>query len=81
MTCFLIKKYVIIFGRSLFWCELSDFWDFTRTDEEPHPLHCVVMTIFQGKRNPYMTLYGRLFHSVNEILRPVGEIFMYLFLR
>ena len=39
----LMTKCGILRGESLFRCELSDFWDFMRTDEEPHPLHCVVM--------------------------------------
>ena len=45
---FLMNKFRILSGKSYFWYELSDFWDFMKTDEELHPLHCVVMTIFQG---------------------------------
>ena len=54
----LMTKCGIHCGESLFWCELSDFWVFLKTDEEPHPLNFVVMTIFQGKMNPNRTLYG-----------------------
>ena len=43
-----MNKCVILCGQSLFWCELSEFWNFMKTDEETNPLHCVVMTIFQG---------------------------------
>ena len=45
----LMTKCGILRGESFLWCELSDFWGFMKTDEDPHPLHCVVMTIFQGK--------------------------------
>ena len=78
---FLMTKCGILHGRSFFRCELSDFWDFMKTDEEPHPLHCVVMTIFQGGVNPNRTLYGRFCRYVNEILCPAGAIFMYIFLK
>ena len=44
-----MTKCVLLCGKSFFRCELSDFWDFMKADEEPHPLHYVVMTIFQGK--------------------------------
>ena len=47
--CFLMTKCGIPRGESLFWCELSDFWDFMRTGEDLHSLYCVVMTISQGK--------------------------------
>ena len=76
-----MNKFIILCGGSLFWCELSDFWGFTKTDEDPHPLHCVVMTIFQGKMNLKSKPYGRYFRSLNELLCPVGAIFVYLFLR
>ena len=79
--CLLMTKCGLICGKSLFWCELSVFWDLMKTDEEPHPLHCVVMTIFQGEMNPNRALYGRLCRSVNEIICHVGAIFMYLFPR
>ena len=46
---FLMNKFRILSGKSYFWYELSDFWDFMKTDEEPHPLHCVVIKILQGK--------------------------------
>ena len=44
--CFLMTKCRILHGESLFWFGLSDFWDFMKTDEDPHPPHCVVMPIF-----------------------------------
>ena len=77
--CFLMTKYGILCGKSFFRCELSDFWVFMKTYEDPHSLHCVVMTIFQGKINSNRTLYGRFCRSVNERSCPVGAIFMYLF--
>ena len=46
--CFLMAKYGILRGKSLFSCELSYYWYFMKTDEEPHPLHYVAMEIFQG---------------------------------
>ena len=49
-----------------------------KTDEELHPKHFVVMKIFQGEINPNKTLYGRFCRYVNEILCPVGSIFVYL---
>ena len=57
--CLLMTKSGILCGKSFFWCELSDFWDIMKTDEEPHTLHCVATKIFQGKTNPNRTLYGR----------------------
>ena len=66
MICFLTNKCGILRGESLFWCELLDFWDFMKTDEEPDPLHCVVMTILRGEMNPTRTLYGRFCFPVNE---------------
>ena len=75
------EKRGIIHGESLNRCGLSEFWHFMKIDEEPHPLHCVVMTILQVKMNPNRKLYERLYCSVNEILCPVGAIFMYLFIR
>ena len=75
--CFLMNKCGILRSESFFWCKLSDFWGFLKTDEEPQPLYCVVMKIFQGRMNPNRTLYVRFFHSVNEILCPVGAIFVY----
>ena len=48
-----------------------------KIDEDPHPLNCVVMTIFQGEMNPNRTLYGRLCQSRNERLFPVGGMLMY----
>ena len=50
MMCFLMTKRGILCGKLLFRCELSHFWDFIKTDEDPHHPHCVVMKIFQGKR-------------------------------
>ena len=47
--CLLMTKCGILRVGSLFWCELSDFWYFMTTDEEPHPLHYVVTEIFRGK--------------------------------
>ena len=79
--CFLMTKCRILHGESLFRCDLSDFWDFMKTDEDPHPPQCVIMTIFQGKINPNRTLYGRFYRYLNEILCPVGTIFMYIFVR
>ena len=80
MMCFLMNKEGIFCGESFFRCGLSEFWDFMKTDENYHPLHCVVMTIFQGGMNPNRNIYGRLCRSVNERLYLVGEIFMYIFL-
>ena len=79
--CFLMTKYVILCSKSLIWCELSDFWGFMKTYEKIHPLHFVVIKIFQEKINPNMTLYGRFCRYVYETLCPIGAIFMYLFLR
>ena len=78
---FLMTRYGILHGKSLFWCELSDFWNFMKKYEEHHPLHCVVMKIFQGGVNPNRTLYGRLWRTENEILCPGSAIFMYIFKR
>ena len=78
MLC-LMNKCVIRRGKSLLWCELSDFGDFMKIDEEPYPLYCVVMKIFQGKMNPNRTVYGGFCRSLNEILFPVGEIFIYIY--
>ena len=47
--CFVMTKCGIICGKYVFCCELSDFCDFMKTDEEPHPLHFVGMKILQGK--------------------------------
>ena len=77
---FLMNKFRILSGKSYFWYELSDFWDFMKTDEETHPLHSMVMTIFQGEINPNRTLYAGFCSYVNERLCPVGAILMYLFL-
>ena len=79
--CFLMDKYGILCGKSLFRCELSYFWYFVKIDEEPYPLYCVVMAIFQGGMNPNRALYGSVCRSVNERLFPVGAILMYLFIR
>ena len=49
--CFLMTKFRILRGKSLFWCELSDFWVFKKTYVDPHALHCVVMTIFRGNES------------------------------
>ena len=76
-----MNKYGIPRGESLFQCELSDFWDLMKIDEDPHPLHYMVMTIFQGEMNSNRTLYGRFYCSVNKILCPVGAIFVYLFIK
>ena len=76
-----MTKYIILHGESFFWCGLSDYWDFIKTYEEPHPLNCVVMKIFQDKMNPNRTLNGRFYRYVNERLFPVLAIFMYIFLR
>ena len=65
MMLLLMAKCVIFYGKSLFWCKLSDFWDFMKTDADPHPLHCVVMTIHQGGINPNITLYVKFCHCVN----------------
>ena len=54
--CLSMTKLGIICGKSLFWCELSDFWGFMKTYEDTHPLHCVVMKILQGKMNHNRTL-------------------------
>ena len=81
IMCFLMTKCGMLCGGSLFRCGLLDFWGFMKTDKYPYPLHCVVMKIFQGKMNSNRTLYGRFCRSVNEILCPVGAIFMYTFLR
>ena len=78
---FLVTKCGILRGKSLFWSELSYFWYFMKKNEEPHPLHYVVMTIFHGKINPNRTPYGGFFRSANEILCPVGAISVYLFKR
>ena len=77
----LINKCGILHGESLFCCELSDFGGFVKIDEDPHPLHCVVMTILQGGVNPNRTLYGRFFRSLNDGFCRIGSIFMYIFLR
>ena len=76
-----MTKCGIIRGESLFWCELTDFWGYMKSNEEPHPLHCVFMTIFQGEMDPNRTLYEGFCRSVNERLCSVGGILMYLFKR
>ena len=50
-----------------------------KTDEEPHPLHCVAMKIFQGTMNNKGKTYGRFCCSANGRLYPVGTILMYIF--
>ena len=74
----LMPKCGMICGESLFSCELSDFWEFTKTYEDLNPLHFVVMKILQEEMNSSRTLCGRLWHYVNERVCPVGAIFMYL---
>ena len=72
-----MTKCGILCGKSLLLCELSDSLDFMKTDEDPHPLHFLVMKILQGGVNPNRTLYGRFCRSVNEILCPFGAIFLF----
>ena len=55
-----MTKCGIIHGESLFWFELSEFFDFMKTDEDPHTLHCAVMKIFEREMNPNRTLYGSI---------------------
>ena len=57
--CFLMTKCGILCGESLFQCELSELWYFMKKYEGTQQLHCVVMTIFQGKVNSNRTRYGR----------------------
>ena len=45
MMCFLMTKWGVLRGESLFWCALSDFLGFIKTDEEPHPINFVGMAI------------------------------------
>ena len=74
-----MTKCGILCHKSLSCFELSYFWGFMKTDEDPYPLYCVVMTILQGKINPNRTLYGRFCDSINERLCHVGLLFMYFF--
>ena len=78
---FLMTRFGMICGKSLFLCELSDFWEFTKTYEDLNPLHFVVMKILQEEMNSSRTLCGRLWHYVDERVCPVGAIFIYLSLR
>ena len=70
----LMTKFGILHCEWLFWCRLSDFWDFMKTEKDPHPLNDVVMKILQGKINPNRTLCGRFCCSINKRLCPVGEL-------
>ena len=46
--CFLMTKCGILCGESFFGVNYQTLGCFRKIDEEPHPLHCVFMTILQG---------------------------------
>ena len=73
----------ILRGESLEKADLSDFLDFTdfQGQSDPHPIHIVMLQVFQGKTNPDHKIYGRTMRHKDYTMCAVGALGFYLWWR